>query len=45
MPQLPDQLSRIAVQQIDPSGLNVLQVALISDNASRRQMKEVSDDL
>lgn len=44
-PQLPDQLYSIDVQQIDPTGVNVLQVALISENASRRQMKEVSDDL
>ncbi|MFB2120162.1 efflux RND transporter permease subunit [Parapedobacter sp. 2B3] len=44
-PQLPEQLYSIDVQQIDPTGVNVLQVALISENASRRQMKEVSDDL
>jgi len=44
-PQLPDQLYSIDVQQIDPTGVNVLQVALISENASRSLMKEVSDDL
>ncbi|HWK56449.1 MAG TPA: efflux RND transporter permease subunit [Parapedobacter sp.] len=44
-PQLPDQLYSIDVQQIDPTGVNVLQVALISENASRSLMKAVSDDL
>src|SRR5690606_12352238 len=41
-PQLPDDLYSIDVEQIDPTGVNVLQVALISENASRRQIKEVS---
>lgn len=44
-PQLPDELYSIDVQQIDPTGVNVLQVALISENASRRQIKKVSDEL
>lgn len=44
-PQLPEQLYSIDVQKIDPTGVNVLQVALISENASRRQLKEVSDNL
>jgi len=44
-PQLPDELYSIDVQQIDPTGVNVLQVALISENASRKVMKDVSDDL
>src|SRR5690606_29079007 len=34
--QLPDQLHSIDVQQIDPTGVNVLQVALLSENASRK---------
>ena len=44
-PQLPDGLYSIDVQQIDPTGVNVMQVALISENASRQVMKQVSDDL
>ena len=44
-PQLPDDLYSIDVEQIDPTGVNVLQVALISENAPRKLMKEVSDDL
>jgi len=44
-PQLPTDVYRIDVQQIDPTGVNVLQVALISENASRKAMKEISDQL
>src|SRR5690606_1859642 len=44
-PQLTDEVYSIDVQQIDPTGVNVLQVALISENASRKVMKDVSDDL
>src|SRR5690606_16116273 len=44
-PELPDELYSLEVEQIDPTGVNVLQVALISENASRKIMKEVSDDL
>ena len=44
-PQLPEQLYSIDVQQIDPTGVNVLQLALISENASRSQLKAVSGDL
>ena len=44
-PELPDELYSIDVEQLDPTGVNVLQVALISENASRKAMKEVSDDL
>src|SRR5690606_4775025 len=44
-PQLPDELYSLEVEQIDPTGVNVLQVALISENASRKAMKAVSDDL
>lgn len=44
-PQLPDDLYSIDVEQIDPTGVNVLQVALISENAPRKVMKKVSDDL
>ena len=44
-PELPDELYSLEVEQIDPTGVNVLQVALISENASRKVMKDVSDDL
>ncbi|MGK6351116.1 efflux RND transporter permease subunit [Parapedobacter sp. DT-150] len=44
-PQLPDEIYSIDVQELNPTGVNVLQVALISENASRKAMKEVSDDL
>lgn len=44
-PQLPDEIYTIDVQKIDPTGVNVLQVALISENAPRKAMKEISDDL
>ena len=44
-PQLPDDLYSIDVNQIDPTGVNVLQVALISENAPRKVLKDVSDDL
>src|SRR5690606_18121457 len=33
-PQLPDELYGIDVEQINPTGVNVLQVALIAENAS-----------
>src|SRR5690606_2242894 len=41
-PELPEQLYSLDVQQIDPTGVNVVQVALISENASRSQLKKVS---
>lgn len=44
-PELPDEVYSVNVQQIDPTGVNVLQVALISENASRKAMKVVSDNL
>jgi len=44
-PELPDEVYSIDVQQIDPTGVNVLQVALISENASRQVMKNVAGDL
>ena len=44
-PQLPEDIYSIDVLKIDPTGVNVLQVALISENASRMTMKQVADDL
>src|SRR5690606_15697638 len=43
--ELPADIYSIDVQKIDPTGVNVLQVALISENASRKAMKEIADDL
>ncbi|SFC23024.1 Multidrug efflux pump subunit AcrB [Parapedobacter composti] len=44
-PNLPEDIYSIDVQQIDPTGVNVLQVALVSENASRKVMKDVADKL
>lgn len=43
--QLPDDVYSVEVQEIDPTGVNVLQVALVSENASRKTLKMLSDDL
>lgn len=43
--QLPQDIYSIDVQKVEPSGVNVLQIALISENASRQKMKKFSDDL
>lgn len=42
---LPEDLHSINVHEIDPTGVSVLQLALISENASRKTMKKVADDL
>ncbi|MFC3197769.1 efflux RND transporter permease subunit [Parapedobacter deserti] len=42
---LPEDIYSIDVQQIDPTGVNVLQVALVSENASRKVMKDVAEKL
>jgi multidrug efflux pump subunit AcrB len=41
--ELPADLYKLEVNEIDPTGVNVLQVGLISENASRAQMKEVAE--
>lgn len=38
-PALPEDLYSLEVQEIDPTGVSVLQIALISENASRKTMK------
>ncbi|KAA8481535.1 multidrug efflux pump subunit AcrB [Arcticibacter tournemirensis] len=43
--QLPQDIYSIDVQKVEPSGVNVLQIALISENASRGKMKKFSEDL
>lgn len=44
-PELPEGVYRIDVNQLDPTGVNVLQVALISENAPRKTLKRVADEL
>ncbi len=42
---LPEGIYSARVLEIDPTGVNVIQAALISENASRATMKKLSDDL
>lgn len=42
---LPEGIYSAQVLEIDPTGVNVIQAALISENASRATMKKLSDDL
>ena len=42
---LPEGIYSAQVLEIDPTGVNVIQAALISENASRANMKKISDDL
>jgi len=44
-PQLPQDIYSIDIQKVEPSGVNVLQLALISQNASRKSLKKVAEDL
>lgn len=43
--QLPQDIYSIDVQKVEPSGVNVLQIALISENASRTRLKKCAEDL
>ena len=43
--QLPADIYSINVQKVEPSGVNVLQAALISENAPRARLKKVAEDL
>jgi len=42
---LPQEIYSIEVQQVQPSDVNVLQIALVSENASRDKLKEKAEDL
>src|SRR5690606_13991437 len=42
---LPADLHSIEVQKVDPTSVNILQIALISENASRSQMKKAAEGL
>ncbi len=43
--QLPKEIVRLDVNKVSPSSVNVLQMALVSNNASRKQMKEAAERL
>lgn len=43
--ELPDNIYSAEVLKIDPTGVSVIQSALISENASKSTMKKLSDDL
>ncbi|SEN44506.1 Multidrug efflux pump subunit AcrB [bacterium A37T11] len=42
---LPADLYSLEVQKVDPTNVNILQIALVSENASRAQMKKVAEGL
>ena len=43
--ELPKELLRLEVQKVSPSNVNVLQISLVSNNASRERMKEYAEEL
>jgi len=43
--QLPSDIYNIDVQKIDPSNVNILQIALVSENASRDKLRHAAEDL
>ncbi|HMQ07056.1 MAG TPA: efflux RND transporter permease subunit [Saprospiraceae bacterium] len=43
--QLPAEIYSIKVERVDPSDVNILQIALISENASLRSLKKEADRL
>ncbi len=44
-PNLPKDISSIEVRKVQPSDVNILQLALVSENASRDQLKEQAEKL
>lgn len=44
-PQLPEEIFSIEVKKVRPSDVNVLQIALVSENASRESLKTEADRL
>ena len=44
-PQLPEEIFSIEVKKVRPSDVNVLQIALVSENASRETLKTEADRL
>src|SRR5215470_2223430 len=43
--ELPKDVYSIEVRKIDPTDVNILQVALVSENASSKRLKDYADDL
>ena len=43
--QLPQDIYSIEVKKVDPTGVNILQMALVSENASRDKLKKTAEDL
>jgi multidrug efflux pump subunit AcrB len=44
-PQLPEEIFSIEVKKVRPSDVNILQIALVSENASREMLKAEADRL
>uniref|UniRef100_UPI004047189A hypothetical protein n=1 Tax=Algoriphagus sp. TaxID=1872435 RepID=UPI004047189A len=44
-PQLPEEIFSIEVKKVRPSDVNILQIALVSENASRETLKTEADRL
>ena len=44
-PQLPEEIFSIEVKKVRPSDVNILQIALVSENASREALKTEADRL
>ena len=44
-PNLPQEIYNMEVQKITPSDVNILQIALVSENASRDKLKSAAEDL
>jgi multidrug efflux pump subunit AcrB len=44
-PQLPEEIFSIEVKKVRPSDVNILQIALVSENASRESLKAEADRL
>ena len=43
--QLPQDIYSIEVKKVDPTNVNILQIALVSENASRNVLKKTAEDL
>lgn len=43
--ELPEDIYSIETKRIDPSNVNILQIALVSENASRDKLRHVAEDL
>lgn len=43
--ELPKDIASIVVNKVEPSDVNVIQVALVSENAARNKLKEYAEDL